>query len=89
MDSFTAQLVISLVSFILGNVSGYLFHDFMKKTLSISEADSKNFLVLVVTTVWAIGMIVGLVNPSYQVPLPTHGILGVIVGFFFYKPKDK
>lgn len=81
------NLVIGVVAFLLGNVSGYVLHDFMKKTLQIDENDSKNLLVLAVTIVWVVGMLVSVVNPAYQVPLPVHGIMGAIVGFFFYRPK--
>jgi len=87
MNEPTSSLIIGLVTFLLGNVSGYLLHDFMKKSLQIEESNSKNFLLFVVTIIWAISMIVGIVNPSYEVPVAVHGLMGAIIGFFFYKPK--
>lgn len=83
----TANAVLGIVTFVLGIVVGYLGHDFMKKSLSMNEDNSKNLLILCVTVVWVISMIVSVVNPNYQVPIPVHGIMGAIVGFFFYKGK--
>lgn len=87
-NNTAATLVIGLVTFLLGNVSGYFAHDFMKRTLAMNEDGSKNFLLVTVTIIWAISMLVGLVNPAYQVPLAVHGLMGAIVGFFFYRPKN-
>lgn len=83
MDHF----VIALVSFSLGLVSGYILHDLVRKSLMMDENNSKNLLLLSVTVVWVISMFVSIVNPNYQVPVPVHGIMGAIVGFFFYRGK--
>lgn len=85
----TITIIIGLITFIIGNLCGYFLHDYMKQTLMMSEDSSKNILLLSVTTIWVISMLVSVVNPAYQVPLPVHGLLGAIVGFFFYRPKDK
>lgn len=82
-------LIVAIVVFILGNISGYLLHDFFKRSLMMTEDSSKNLLVLAVTVIWVISMLVSLVSPAYQVPLPVHGIMGVIVGFFFYRAKKE
>ncbi len=84
-----SQITLALVTFILGNVTGYFMHDLMKKTLSISEQSSKSLLLLVVTVIWLISMLVSIVNPSYVVPIPVHGIMGAVVGFFLYRPKEE
>ena len=85
----TTQLAIGIISFILGNVSGYLTHDIMKKSLNMSEESSKNFLLVTVTLIWAISMLVDVISPTYDVPVAVHGLLGAIVGFFFYRPKNQ
>ena len=82
------NIVTGIVIFALGNISGYLFHDFLKSTLNMSENASKNFLLVVVTLIWAIAMIVSVLNSNYEVPIAVHGILGAIVGFFFWRPKE-
>lgn len=73
----------------LGNISGYLLHDMLKKTFKMSEDSSRNFLLVTVTVIWAISMLVDIASPTYEVPIAVHGILGAIVGFFFYKPTGK
>ena len=88
MQPEMSQIISALVIFALGNVSGYFLHDTLKKTMNVSESNSKSFLLFVVTIVWAISMLVGVVNPAYVVPLPVHAIMGAIVGFFFYRPKE-
>lgn len=82
-------LIIGIIAFVIGNITGYLLHDFFRKSLMMSENLSKNLLVLAVTITWFISMLVSLVNPAYQVPLPVHGIMGIIVGFFFYRAKKE
>lgn len=80
-------LIIGIITFVTGNLSGYLFHDFLKKSVGMNEDNSKNLLLLSVTIIWVISMLVSLINPQYQVPVPVHGIMGIIVGFFFYRAK--
>ena len=89
ISDFTNQLIIALTAFLLGNVSGYLLHDVLKRTIKMSDDSSKNFLLVVVTLVWAISMLVDIVSPEYEVPIAVHGLLGAIVGFFFYRGGDK
>lgn len=83
-----SQSAVILIAFIFGNVTGYLFHDFLKKTLNMNEEASKNFLLLTVTIIWAVSMVVDIISPSYDVPVAVHALMGAIVGFFFYRPKN-
>lgn len=53
----------------------------------MSEDNSRNLLILAVTVVWVITMLASVLNPAYQVPVAVHGIMGGIVGYFFYKEK--
>ena len=80
-------VVVPLLAFLAGNVSGYLLHDRLKRTFEMSEDSSKRFLMVCITLVWVASMIISLVDQDYEVPVAVHGLLGVIVGFFFYKPK--
>ncbi len=83
------QLVTAVVSFFLGNISGYLLHDKLQKSFNMSENASKNFLLVVVTLIWSCSMLVDIISPNYDVPVAVHAIMGAIVGFFFYRPKEK
>ncbi len=88
-DPVTNQLIIGIVGFFFGNVSGYLLHDILKKTLNMNEDSSKNFLLIIVTLIWAVSMLVDIISPTYDVPVAVHAIMGAIVGFFFYRPKTE
>jgi len=85
----TTQLIIGLIGFMLGNITGYLAHDIMKKSFNMNEQSSKNLLLITVTLIWAISMLVDVISVSYEVPIAVHGLLGAIVGFFFYRPKTQ
>lgn len=87
MDTNTQTIITAIIFFVLGNITGYFLHDLLKKTFNMTEEASKNFLLVFVTVIWSIAMLVSLTNVTYEVPVAVHGILGAIVGFFFYKPK--
>lgn len=89
MSPVNSQIITAIVFFILGNISGYVFHDVLKRALNFNDDMSKNLLILVVTFIWSIGMLVSVFNPQYSVPVPVHAIMGAIVGFFFYRPKQQ
>lgn len=82
------NLAIAVLFFFFGNISGYLLHDRMQKVFNMSEENSKNFLLVSVTLIWAASMIVDVISPVYDVPVAVHGLMGAIVGFFFYKPGN-
>ena len=83
-----SNTAVVLLAFLVGNLSGYLFHDFLKKTLDMSESNSKTFLLVTVTIMWAISMVYDILSPAYDVPVAVHALMGAIVGFFFYRPKE-
>lgn len=83
------NLILAVAIFVFGNVSGWFLRGIMeKKAFHMSEQASKNFLIILITLTWVFAMIVDVSNPNYDVPIAVHGILGVIVGFFFAKPSQ-
>lgn len=89
VNPFGSQLIIAIIAFVLGWAGGYLTHDVLKRMFNMDENFSKNFLMITVALMWALSVLVDLASPTYEVPLPLHTIMGVIVGFFFYRPKSK
>jgi len=87
-NTISSQIIVGMIGFFGGIVVGYVGHDFMQKSLNMDDGASKNFLVIMVTLIWSISVLAGLVNPMYQVPIPIHALMGSIVGFFFWKPKQ-
>ena len=81
------NILIAVLIFFLGNVSGFFARGLIeKKAFHMTEQASKNFLIILITVTWVGAMIVDVANPNYDVPIAVHGILGVIVGFFFSRP---
>lgn len=79
--------IIILAAHLTGIVVGFFLRGFAeKKSFSMSEQASKNFLLLVVALIWAFAMVIDISDPSYDVPVAVHGIMGAIVGFFFWRP---
>lgn len=89
MQPNLSQFILCLVCFALGSVFGYTVHDLMKKSLQASDEINKNFLLAAVTIIWVISMVISLVNTGYQTPAPVHGLMGIVVGFFFYNKKKE
>lgn len=83
------NLILAVAIFVFGNVSGWFLRGIMeKKAFHMTEQASKNFLIILITITWVFAMIVDVSNQNYDVPIAVHGILGVIVGFFFAKPSQ-
>lgn len=81
------NFILGIAIFVLGVVSGWFSRAFFEeRAFHMTEQASKNFLIILITLTWAFAMLVSVSNPAYIVPLPVHGILGIIVGFFFAKP---
>lgn len=80
------SVVIGVVSFAGGFISGYLFRDMR---LSINkDRDNGSMVLTVVTIVWAISVLVDIISPTYETSPLIHGLMGAIVGFF-YRPFGK
>lgn len=89
MNLQIAYLSIAIVSFMLGMALGFFLRGFAVKANIEDKLDQSFFVLSVVTFVWAVSMIVDIVSPTYETSPMVHGLMGGIVGFYFYKPKDK
>lgn len=82
------RIAIGIIFFILGNVTGFFLHKFVfKDVLNIDKEDRINFLIFAVTSIWVISVLVDILSTSYETSPLIHGIMGAIVGFFFWRPK--
>lgn len=87
MDTNAANyIMISGVSFALGTLTGIFVKERFLKDKEIAQAN--NFVLVVVTLIWAISMIYDIISPEYTTNPMVHGLMGAIVGFF-YKPIKK
>lgn len=73
---------LNIALYIGGFFSGYFIRWFMEKDRGFGFKES-NFVLVIITIVYAISVIVDLADTHYDTPLPLHALMGAIVGFFF------
>lgn len=78
-------IIIGISSYTGGLLTGYFFSRYWKPSESQSKGD---FVLLVVTGIWALSMIIDIISPQYETSPLVHGLMGAIVGFF-YRPLNK
>ena len=96
MNEFDS-LAIGVVSFIVGVVTGYSIRYFTEKKMkkeskwAFLDTNKKriNFLLVTVTILWGLSMIVDIVSITYETSPFLYGLMGAIVGYFFYVPKHE
>lgn len=82
------NLIVAIISFVLGNVTGYFLHMFLsKKNINFDDESRKSFLILVISVVWLISVLVDIASSTYETSPFIHGIMGGIAGYFFYREK--
>jgi len=47
------------------------------------------FIMFVIGCVWAISTMASVVDKEYVTPLPIHGLMSALVGYYFYRPPAK
>jgi len=86
----TDKIILSIISFSVGVLIGYLIRCYMARDLNAS--DNKTLVLLLVSVAWFVSVIVEIINPVYHTNPMIHGLMGSIVGFFYkfeLKPKQK
>lgn len=75
-------LIITILAFSLGGFFGWFIRGVLDKKQSTPSSESA-FIVSVVVSIWAISVLVDIIDPGYDTSPLLHGIMGAIVGFFF------
>lgn len=75
----------------LGAVVGWFGHKYYsKKEIANWE---RGFITVIVTTAWVISVILDIALDTYETPVPVHGVMGVVAGYFFetslFNKKEK
>lgn len=76
------HLIIAIVAYVAGIVTGYIFREFFFHN---AQQDDKgnNFILFVVTCVWAVSVLADILDPKYDTSPMIHGLMGAIVGYFY------
>ena len=91
----TSQLVLPISTFILGVVLGFVIGWLTQKQLSSRSIENweRALITVVVSMAWAISVILDVALDTYETPVPVHGVMGLVVGYFFegsvFGKKDK
>jgi predicted membrane channel-forming protein YqfA (hemolysin III family) len=84
-NDWKMTLLISLISFVIGNITGYCLHRFLEREVKQSNS---TFIMFVVIIIWAVSTLADILNPIYETSPIVHGIVGTLVGFYFYRRKE-
>jgi hypothetical protein len=85
-----SHIITAIIFYVLGVVSGILLQQgLFAKHIDFSQNQRMNWLIIVVSLMWAISVLYDMINPSYQTSPLIHGLMGAIVGFFFWKPNTQ
>lgn len=87
MNEMGLNVGIAVVSYIIGLISGLFIRD--RFLQDMKEVKQNTFVLVVVTSVWALSMLFDIMNPEYTTNPLVHGLMGAIVGFFYKPTKDK
>lgn len=82
------QILAPTIAFICGIIIGYYIGCF-KKSLTEEKRNVSNWgpavITIVVTIVWAVSAMLDIALNTYETPIPIHGLMGALVGYFFNK----
>lgn len=78
-------ITVGISSYIGGLLTGYYAARLYKPEGDLRKGE---FVLVVVTAIWALSMIIDIISPQYETSPLVHGLMGAIVGFF-YRPQTK
>lgn len=83
--SIEESIVTHGTTFVLGFVLGAIFGVFFYQMFNRGKAVNweKKMIIFVVVISWLTSVFVSIIHPVYETPTAVHGIMGMIVGFFF------
>lgn len=81
------DLVIAVIAFTLGIVAGYLIRGHIGK--KVDGISGSAFILVVITTCWGLSVLFDILSPTYETPIAIHGLMGIIVGFFYKSKNEK
>lgn len=70
-----------LVGAILGGLAGWFGHKHVSKT-EIANWE-RAMITVVVSSAWVISVILDVALSTYETPVALHGVMGMVVGYFF------
>ena len=78
------SVALSLVSFGLGTLFGYIIRGYLEKYEGGTKHESQ-LVLIAVTVMWVVSVTYDIVSLTYETSPFIHGLMGAIVGFFYTK----
>jgi len=88
MENVTTQIIQAVISYLLGLVTGYVLRDVLFKHYDNVKNKEHIFVLLMVTIVWASSVVADILSAEYDTNPLIHGLMGSIVGFYYYRSKQ-
>jgi len=80
------NIILGIIAYVAGLITGIVAGRFY---YSKNDKNVNSDMVLVVVTIiWALSMIIDIASPVWETPVAVHGIMGIIVGFFYRSTKN-
>lgn len=79
------QLLLPLITFLVGAFCGFLVGWFGHKYVSKKEIANweRAVITVVVTFAWVVSVVLDIALDTYETPVAVHGVMGLVVGYFF------
>jgi len=79
------ELLLPIVTFAVGAILGMFVGWFGHKHVSEKEIANweRALITVVVTFAWVLSVILDIVLQTYETPVALHGVMGMVVGYFF------
>jgi hypothetical protein len=49
----------------------------------------QNYVAVMITTLWGVSIIAEIVLTQYQTPVPIHGLMGLVAGYFYKTTMER
>jgi len=79
------QIIMPIATFLAGALSGFLVGWFSHKFVSKKEIANweRAIITVTVTFAWLMSVILDIAMDTYETPVALHGVMGMVVGYFF------
>lgn len=79
------SLTVPIATFLMGAVLGFVAGWLTQKQLSARSIENweRALITIVVSMAWAMSVILDVALDTYETPVPVHGVMGMVVGYFF------
>lgn len=88
IDASLSIIVIGIFSFFVGFLLGFYSRSFLDTSL-VNKVDGSYIILVVVSSIWLLSMLVDILSTTYETSTLVHGLMGIIVGFFYKTRNEK